>query len=93
MPIHIPVSEILHSPKREAPCSVNFWDAGSDGSLWFHPSAVINIPPKSPDLNTSTNIQTPEGGIPDHCVPIRLLGWGGLWLIEYSGPSGALCDS
>ena len=40
--------------------TVSLWDYGSDGSLWVHPSAVINIPPRSYASNISTNIQTSE---------------------------------
>ena len=31
----------------EDPHTVSIWDFGSNGSLWFHPSAVINILPGS----------------------------------------------
>ena len=41
--------------------SVIIWDDGQDGSLWVHPSTVINIPPGSGKINT--NIQTPHGEV------------------------------
>ena len=41
-------------------CNVRLWDRGHDGSLWVHPSAVINIPLGSG--NISTIIQNSDGG-------------------------------
>ena len=42
-------------------CSVRLWDRGHNGSLWVHPSAVINLPPESGNINTT--IQNPDGGV------------------------------
>ena len=39
--------------------SVRLGDCGHYGSLWFHPSAIINIPPGYRNINTT--IQTPNG--------------------------------
>ena len=47
-------------------CSVKLWDSDHNGSLWFHPSAVINITPGSG--NTNNTIQTPNGEV----VPVIL---------------------
>ena len=38
-------------------CTVGLCESDHDGSLWVHPSAVINIMPGS--RNISTTIQTP----------------------------------
>ena len=40
---------------------VRLWDRGHDGSLWVHPSEVINIPPVYGNINTT--IQTPDGEV------------------------------
>ena len=50
-------------------CTVSLWYYVSGGSLLVHPSAVINIPFVSSASNSSTNIQTPKGGV----VPITVL--------------------
>ena len=39
--------------------TVRISDCGHNGSIWFHPSAGINIPPVYGNINTT--IQTPEG--------------------------------
>ena len=79
-------------------CTVRLWDSGNYGSLWVHPIAVINFPPRSG--NISTAIQTPEGGI----VPILVSQYGllvwfeddwlniGVCLICYVSPEW-VCDN
>ena len=57
--------------------NVRLWDSGHDGSLWVHPSAVINIPPVSG--NISTAIQTHERGL----VPITVSQSGRLVGLDY----------
>ena len=47
-------------------CSVRLWDRGHHGSLWFHLSAVINIPPISG--NSNITVQSPNGEV----VPVIL---------------------
>ena len=51
LPQQSPVDDIKRSTggvdDAKTPCTVSLWDYGSDGSLWVHPSAVINIPPVS----------------------------------------------
>ena len=73
-----PVGDILLPSDRVKDvaivCSVRLWYHGHDGYLWFHPSAVINIPTGSG--NISTTIQTPEGEV----VPITV-SWSSL-LVE-----------
>ena len=41
--------------------SDRLWDSGHNGSLWVHPSVVINILPISGNINTT--IQTYEGEV------------------------------
>ena len=64
-------------------CTVSLWDCGSDGSLWVHPSVVINITPGSYTSNISTTMQNPEGGL--FLITIypsgHLVGVGNGWLI------------
>ena len=58
-------------------CSIRIWDRSHVGSLWVHPSAVINIPPGSGNINT--NIQTPYGEV----VLITVYRSGSLFEMEY----------
>ena len=60
--------------------SVRLWDLGHDGSLWVHPSAVINIMPRSGNINTT--IQTTDGEVVPVTVswPGRVLEVGYVWL-------------
>ena len=44
-----------------ASSTVSIWDYGSNGSLWVHPRALINIPPRSSALIISATIHTPGG--------------------------------
>ena len=46
--------------------SVRLWYRGCNGSLWVHPSTVINILPGSGNINTT--IQTHNGGV----VPVTV---------------------
>ena len=55
-------------------CSVRLWDRGHSGSLWVHPSALINIMPGSGNINTT--IQNPKGWV----FPITVSRYG--WLVE-----------
>ena len=41
--------------------SIRLWDHGHDGYLWVHPSAVINIPPRYGNINTT--IKTIDGKV------------------------------
>ena len=70
MPRKSPIGEILRLAERFGYVAVVFyvrlWDCGNDGSLWVHPSAVINIP--SGSGSTNTNIQTTDGEV----VPINV---------------------
>ena len=61
--------------------TVKLWNRGSDGSLLVHPSVVINILPRIWE-HQYHNTNSRWENIPDHCVPIRLLGWSGRWLVE-----------
>ena len=69
-------------------CTVSIWYYGSDGSLWVHPSVVINFLPRPSASNSSTTIQNPEGGV----VPITvspsgcLVGVGDIWLNSWAVP-------
>ena len=78
---HVPVGEIQQPPEREA-CTVDIWDYDYDGSLWIHPSAVINIPNGSPASSISTTLQTPKEWLFPITVPIWSLSSSGLWLVE-----------
>ena len=65
MPGRAPVGKI-RSPDDQAKdvtvvCSVRIWYCGHNGYLWFHPSAVINIPPIYG--NTNITIQTHDGEV------------------------------
>ena len=67
MPRHATVEDIQHHSdgvKYTAVArTVSLWYSGSNGSLWVHPSAVINIRPGSSAFNIITDIQTPKGGV------------------------------
>ena len=45
----------------EGVCYVRLWYCGLNGSLWFHPSVFINIPPGSGNINTT--IKNPDGEV------------------------------
>ena len=70
IPQKSPICDIRSSDERikyfKVACTVRIWDRGHDGSLWVHPSAVINIPLGSG--NISTTIQTPKGEV----VPVTV---------------------
>ena len=63
MPYIYPVGDIRRPADGvedvAAASTVILWDCGHYGSLWIHPSAVINILPGSG--NISTTIQNPKG--------------------------------
>ena len=88
MPQRIPVGETRQPPEGESPNRVHLWYDGSNDSLWVHPSEFINIPPKYPASNTSTNLQTPEGGVPITVSPSGcLVGVDGIWLNSRAVPT------
>ena len=73
-------------------CTVRLWDRGHNGSLWVHPSTVINIFTESGNISTTTQI-------PDRVlVPITVSrscllvvvynGW-----LNIGGPSNSMCES
>ena len=65
MPSRSPVGDIWRTNYQVEYAAVDhyvrLWDRGHNGSLWFHPSSVINILPVSRNINTS--IQTPDGEV------------------------------
>ena len=65
MPQQAPVNNIRSLSGRvkyvAVACTSGLWGCICDGSLWINSSAAINIPPRSG--NTSTTIQTYEGGV------------------------------
>ena len=63
MLLPIIVGEIQHLLEWEAPQNVIIRNYISDGSLWVHPSAVINILPILSTSNISTTLQTPKGEV------------------------------
>ena len=78
MPWQAPVGEFQNPSNRVEDITVArtviLWGYGSNGSLRDHPSAVINISPRSSASDISTLTQTPEGGgSPYHCVTLRSL--------------------
>ena len=82
MPQCTPVVKIRHSSDRSENVvddfTVRFWDYGSNESLWFHPSAVTNIPLGSSTSNISTTLQPPKGGV----VTINVYIYGCLFGVE-----------
>ena len=70
MPLHVLVGEIQQPPEGGSPSTVNLPSDGSNGSLWVHPSAFIDVYPKSHDSDISTTLQTPEGRVPITVSPI-----------------------
>ena len=54
----------------------NLWVWASDGSQWVYFSAVINILPRSGNINTT--IQTPDGEV----VPVTMSRSGHLFAVE-----------
>ena len=81
MPCISPVGEIL-SPDEQwkdvaVVCSVILWDCGHKGSVWVHLSAIINIPPVSGNISTTT--QNPEGEV----IPITVSHY--VCLVEVEG--------
>ena len=95
MPLRDPVGKIQSLDDRvkgvTVICSVRLWDRGHDGSMWVHPSVVINIPPVSWNINTT--IQTPDGEVVPITVSryVRLLEVDDGWL--NSGARPILCVS
>ena len=79
MPCRIPVGEILQPPELEAPRTISLYDYGSNGSLWVHPSGVINIPTRSSASNIITTLQNPKGEV----VPITVSPYVHLVGLEY----------
>ena len=62
--------------------TVSLWNYGRDGSLWFYPNVVINIPPGFFTLNISTTAQTTKGEL--FLIPVswsgRFVGFDTGWM-------------